>query len=537
MSRTATFLKTIFFPLLFLCSFVKAQNPVPDFTFGPNNACAGTVVNFQGSATGTPTSFAWTCSPAAGVTFTAPASTNTNATFTTGGTYNVTLTVQPGGGTVTKTVTVKSIPVITVTAGKDTICKGSNTTLTASSTLTSTTYSWSPSAGLNSITSANVIASPTVTVTYTVIGTTNGCAGTPVTKQLTVLNTTPAVATSNNYYPCLTSSAVLTASPVGAIAYQWSPTINLSCYNCQSPTFTPTGQGVQIYTLTVTGKCITPATDTVKITSVNCVPPTPVIQQYDHDICRLDCIQFMDSSYYPPLQYLWTFEGGSPTTSTEQNPTVCYNIESSQAPGGTGYFYVDLRVINTVQDTAYLHDSIRVLPSPLANINAGAVSTTIQTGDAVSLNASSYTSGATSYSWTPALDLSCTDCGITEASPLQTTMYIVEATNSVGCSDYDSILVRVSLKCGEVFVPNAFSPNGDGKNDVLRVKNNCFLQVLFRIYNRWGELVFQTEDPNVGWDGTYKGSPLDAGVFVYFVEGVLSDKTTIDKKGNVTLIR
>jgi gliding motility-associated-like protein len=86
------------------------------------------------------------------------------------------------------------------------------------------------------------------------------------------------------------------------------------------------------------------------------------------------------------------------------------------------------------------------------------------------------------------------------------------------------------------FLPTAFSPNGDGNNDVLHVRGPVKEMDLY-IYNRWGELIFHGTDPSKGWDGTYKGELLNAGVFVYYFRGTLLDGTEISQKGNVTLVR
>jgi len=88
-----------------------------------------------------------------------------------------------------------------------------------------------------------------------------------------------------------------------------------------------------------------------------------------------------------------------------------------------------------------------------------------------------------------------------------------------------------------VFVPNIFSPNGDGFNDVLRVRGKGIAELEFIIYDRWGEKVFETTDANVGWDGTYKGEPMNLAVFVYVIKGKFKNGDVIDKKGNFTLLR
>jgi gliding motility-associated-like protein len=91
--------------------------------------------------------------------------------------------------------------------------------------------------------------------------------------------------------------------------------------------------------------------------------------------------------------------------------------------------------------------------------------------------------------------------------------------------------------CGEMFVPNAFSPNGDGHNDVLKVNGICLQNLSFMIFNRWGEKVFETIDQETGWDGTYKGEAMNTGVYVYRLEGKTYDGKAFSGKGNITLIR
>ncbi len=88
-----------------------------------------------------------------------------------------------------------------------------------------------------------------------------------------------------------------------------------------------------------------------------------------------------------------------------------------------------------------------------------------------------------------------------------------------------------------VFVPNVFSPNGDGFNDLLRVRGRGITELDFVIYDRWGEKVFETNDVNAGWDGTYKGQPMNLAVFVYIIKGKFKNGDAIDKKGNFTLLR
>ena len=93
------------------------------------------------------------------------------------------------------------------------------------------------------------------------------------------------------------------------------------------------------------------------------------------------------------------------------------------------------------------------------------------------------------------------------------------------------------IKCGDIFVPNAFSPDGDGQNDILYVRGNCIKNLLFAIYDRWGEKVFDTNDITKGWDGKYNGKQMNAAVFVYYLSATLTNDKQVIQKGNVTLVR
>ena len=110
-------------------------------------------------------------------------------------------------------------------------------------------------------------------------------------------------------------------------------------------------------------------------------------------------------------------------------------------------------------------------------------------------------------------------------------------TDSLGCTATDTVTVNVDILCGQVFVPNAFSPNGDNQNDILYVRGACIKYMDFSIYNRWGEQVFHTTDPTIGWNGVWRGVPCENAVFTYVLKGTLLDGTQIDKKGNVSLIK
>ena len=148
------------------------------------------------------------------------------------------------------------------------------------------------------------------------------------------------------------------------------------------------------------------------------------------------------------------------------------------------------------------------------------------------------------YNWNPDSTLSCFDCAEPIASPQNSTTYFLTVINDQGCVGEGSVMVVVR-KERDVYVPNSFSPNDDGINDILSIfsKEGIVSNIhTFKIFSRWGESVyefhdFMPNDPNLGWDGKHKGELLDPGVFGYFLEVEFVDGVTKLFKGDVTLIK
>ncbi len=141
-----------------------------------------------------------------------------------------------------------------------------------------------------------------------------------------------------------------------------------------------------------------------------------------------------------------------------------------------------------------------------------------------------------SYEWSPTEGLSCTDCLNPIASPTETTIYTITINSGNGCTISQEITVEVLIR-NQVAMPNAFTPNGDGINDLFRMSQVNIASVNCAVFNRWGQVVFQSNDLDFAWDGSFKGEDLDVGVYVYFMEVVFEDGETLLKKGNVSLIR
>jgi gliding motility-associated-like protein len=140
------------------------------------------------------------------------------------------------------------------------------------------------------------------------------------------------------------------------------------------------------------------------------------------------------------------------------------------------------------------------------------------------------------YSWSPTTGVVCADCPYTTAVPYAHTDYTLTVNYLRNCSVSETVRVFVG-EGDDFYVPNAFSPNGDGNNDVLEVYGSGLATVKLKIFNRWGEKIFDSGNQWMGWDGTYKGQLQNPGVYTYYAEGVYLNGKVREKKGTITIIR
>ncbi len=141
-----------------------------------------------------------------------------------------------------------------------------------------------------------------------------------------------------------------------------------------------------------------------------------------------------------------------------------------------------------------------------------------------------------SFNWSPTTFLACTDCPSPEVTPTATTIYSLQVTDAAGCSASDT--VRAVVMPDILLMPTAFSPNGDGVNDLFRPANKNLRKFNMQIYNRWGELVFETDNAKEGWDGVFKNNEQQLGVFVWKVDyQTVNMKKNRYETGNLTLVR
>ena len=134
--------------------------------------------------------------------------------------------------------------------------------------------------------------------------------------------------------------------------------------------------------------------------------------------------------------------------------------------------------------------------------------------------------------------MSCTDCEDPTATPDETTTYIVTATDELGCTDTAMVYIYVEQFCDDFFIPNIFSPNGTGPtaNNTFCVAGSCLQDFHLQIFNRWGEVIFESFDQSVCWDGTHRNKPVGTGAYVYKLTALKADGTQLEMSGNLTVV-
>jgi gliding motility-associated-like protein len=273
--------------------------------------------------------------------------------------------------------------------------------------------------------------------------------------------------------------------------------------------------------------------DTFRIDSLIKVVESPSISvQSDTVICQNDFVTYVGFFNRPDtstVRWSWQFPNGA--SSALQQPAV-------QQFTAAGNFLVQTIATNSTGCADTVSRRLLVHPLPAVTIPSPQVA---PLATPVQLPAS-YTNNIASYAWSPAAGLTCTDCPQPVASPKFNTLYTVNVVDDNGCRNAGKVQVIVFCPGANVFVPNTFSPNGDGSNDVFYVRGRGLNRVKsLRIYNRWGELVFEkinfaVNDASAGWDGSYRGKRLSADVYVYQVDVYCDNSESIRFDGSISLI-
>jgi gliding motility-associated-like protein len=514
---------------------------------------------------------------------------NPTHTFSAAGTYTVTLYVSNTFGIVDtfyKTLIVSSSAIPTANAGSDiNICQGGNASINASITGSNASFIWIPTIGLSNATVLNPTASPAATTTYSLI--TSNLAGCHDTDAITVfINALPNVSAGNNLSFCDNTNGVqLNGSGIGTAS--WSPSTNLSNPNILNPLASP--NSLTNYTLTVTNSNNCSATDVVQVNPAI----APIVSVSPNiTICSGDSTTLIASG---ATNYFW-----SPTIHTIINNNQCiafptintvYSVVGTTTNNCADTASVTVTILPVANlsisgdsllcagdtillyangATSYQWNPANLIISQIASgIVTSPLVSTIYTVSAVDNNncKSSKTvniivdqipnlqitksndlqcaqtssllqaRGALTYVWSPSATLNSATISNPTAIPTATTTYSVLASG-MACITIDSITVKVFNSIAEkTFVPNVFSPNGDGLNDYFTpISKSNFVNYSLKIYNRWGELVYFSNNANDCWDGQQKNGQIEIGTYFYILNAK-TECSSIDWKGDITLIK
>lgn len=455
------------------------------------------------------------------------------------GFYSVTVTDFNGCTSSNTVLITQPTQVITSAGPNDTICLGSSGTLTASASGGAGSYyfAWQPPFVINS---GTLVVSPTTNTNYVVIAyDLLGCAGTPDTISTVVYNLTAAnldaVTLVSPICPgqSTTVSAIVTGI-TGPITYLWNNGLGTSPGPITvSPTVSTT------YIVSVTNSCGTTVMDSVQV--IISPPPTVIISSDSTVVCVPSVVQFYDNSVSgnpadPIHNWFWTFGDGS--TSTLINPTHVYTTPGS--------YMVTLTVTTgngcTNSTTAPL--IINAYPFPIAAFSINSSVLSLPYDPLICTNMSI---GAATYSWNFGDGIGTSTA--TNPTYTYTTVgsYPIEliATNIYGCSDTAYSAVETNT---DIVFPNVFTPNEDGSSggsyDITSLTNDVFFPYAsgvedfkLQIYDRWGELIFESTDVKQGWDGYYRGKICQQDVYIWKAEIRLNNGTRFNKTGDVTLLR
>jgi gliding motility-associated-like protein len=379
-----------------------------------------------------------------------------------------------------------------------------------------TNWNWTVNGLTSTIDSPTFFINVPGTYTATLIATDGwGCTAT-VIKPVDIFPL-PVVTVSPDTVICVTDAAVLTG--YGAYTYTWSPGATLSCTACNPTHATPTV--VTNYTVTGTDihGCKSWDTTTVLLRT-NTISAAGV----DTEICAGVVVPLWDTG---GTKYTWI-------------PAVGLSDPHSDHPMATPMqttkYMVIAQLAGCIPDTNYVLIYVHQLPT----VDAGPDQTLVA-GSQAQLNATGY--NIYRYGWDNPGSLSCDSCSNPVATPSVTTKYHVTVRSDFGCLASDTVTIHIFCSSSQIFVPNSFTPNGDGENDVFYPRGIGVSSIKsFRIYNRWGQLLFERSGININdatnaWDGSYNGGTPRPDVYVWVIDAVCEAGDIINMKGDVTIIR
>ena len=474
---------------------------------------------FQILTTGT-TGLLYNWTPATGLSN--PTVMNPVAAPTGTTTYVMTATLPLSGcapivRSINVTVNTTTISIITPDTS---VCDGASVQIVSNGT-PGLVYNWTPAAGLNDPAVQNPIATPTTTTTYSLTATLTGSC--PAYAHVTIAIAIPTI---NILTPdtaiCVGGTVGLRVDGDASFIYHWTPDTYLDNADLKEPVSMPTADIAYELTAMVPGTACR-ITDHV---SVTILPQVIAEASGSKSVCLNDPIPLYATPTGGNYSYQWA--GPEGFISAMQNPFV-----TNATPQHAGIYSVI--VTDNITTCSGTDTAVIVVGNAALAIQNMTVSQTIPFGSSIQL----FAENALQYTWTPN-DGSLNNPNVNNpvATPLKTTTYMLYAHSAEGCLDTASVTISV-VNEDDILIPTAFTPNGDGLNDVFRVVNlGNFKLVEMSVFNRWGQVVYHNNgDANNGWTGMFNNALMDMGTYSYLIVIGKPDGSLQPYKGNVTLVR
>ncbi len=414
----------------------------------------------------------------------------------------------------TKTLVVPDRPTISLPFKDTLICISDTLQLLAKSTSAAATYSWFPPTFISNTTINDPLVFPPGTTSYIVTVNDKGCINTD-TVTVNVISTVQ-LSIGRDTTICLTDNVQL--QPVSnALRFSWSPPLGLSDSTAKNPFASPL-KTTQYKLVASVGSC-----STSDVINIKPVPYPTANASVDTSICFGKTTVLKAS--ITASQYTWS------PVSTLLNENTLTPVAGPQ--NTTSYILMVTDVLGCPKPVS---DTVTVTVIPKLPAFAGR-DTAIVAGQSLQLNAS----GGLIYTWSPSTGMDNPNISnpiLNLNAGYDTITYRVRVSTPEGCAATDDIKITVFKTQPDIFIPTAFTPNGDRLNDVLIPKAVGMKQFnYFRVYNRWGVMLYSTTQQGQGWDGTYAGTAQASGTYVFAAQAIDYTGKPIIKKGTVVLIR